>query len=434
VSSAPDLCEPIVGFRAWRVSREGGLMPWSARLAGAWERGVNTASCLVRPGVRGHVAPMRRCSCGIYALADVRDPRLHAAGQAVGAIVAWGEIELHAAGFRAQHALVVALAPPDACEPEHAARLELAARRYGVPLVPLGVLPSAAAEHGRALEFATLLDPERLRTSASGVPSLADAGARGICPDEHLAVEVAAGGVRLSPTSALAAEVTGALEPVAESGLPVQRGDALVRAESVNGDLVLASPFSGIVVEWHARAGLELAPGAWKAEAGAVRWGPGADDAYAHELAGAARRGDPFACCRARWVRAHAGVRTPADVLASLRAARGVRRLATSERTHALVGERLRRALAEPAVARRVSRLPLRVRWRLHSPEAEILIDLTGAAPVVLTGDPRTADVVFSAAAEVADRYFAGRVDLPAALRRREIECSAPWAAALRAE
>lgn len=435
MAGAPDVTEPIVGYRAWRAAADGRLEPWSAYLAGSWEPGVNTARCLARPGVRGHVAPMRRCSCGIYALGDLRDPRLNARGQAVGAIVAWGDVELHATGFRAQHALIVALALPDACELEQARRLGLAAARYGVPLVPLEVLPAAAGEHGRAIGSPASLDRAGARTGTGGVPALADTGARGIAADEHLTVEVAAGGVRLAPTSALAAQVTGAVEPLVERGMPVQRGDALLRAESVTGNLVLPSPLSGLAAEAGDSGALALAPSAWGSEAAAIRWGPGADAAYAHELAVAARRGDPFTRCRAHWLRAHAGVRTAADVVASLRAARAERRFETTAQAEGRIAERLRRALADPALARRVGRLPLRIRWRLHSPEAELLIDLCGERPLVVTGEcAARADIALFAAAETADRYFAGRVDLPAALRRREIQASATLATVLRAD
>lgn len=44
------------------------------------------------------------------------------------------------------------------------------------------------------------------------------------------------------------------------------------------------------------------------------------------------------------------------------------------------------------------------------------------------------ADLVVFLSAETADRYFAGRVDLVAALRRREIQCAGPVSNLLLAE
>ncbi|HEY2636707.1 MAG TPA: hypothetical protein VGI54_04905, partial [Solirubrobacteraceae bacterium] len=104
MSDAPDFAEPLIGFRAWRL--EGGrLCAWSAA-TGPWSFDVTEAACCYKP----HAAPYPGCSCGLYALADPRDRRLWQHGQVVGAIVAWGAVELHRSGFRAEKARVVALA------------------------------------------------------------------------------------------------------------------------------------------------------------------------------------------------------------------------------------------------------------------------------------------------------------------------------------
>lgn len=72
---APDLIEPIVGYRAWRyTAREravqlfpitvtdlGGQNAWE----GAWSGSVR-ASCPTDEGT--HLAPDERCSCGFYAM------------------------------------------------------------------------------------------------------------------------------------------------------------------------------------------------------------------------------------------------------------------------------------------------------------------------------------------------------------------------------
>ena len=61
-----------------------------------------------------HAPPVADCMCGLYALTDPADRRLDfRADQAVGAIAAWGDLEVHRTGFRAEHACVTALALPD---------------------------------------------------------------------------------------------------------------------------------------------------------------------------------------------------------------------------------------------------------------------------------------------------------------------------------
>lgn len=196
--SPSDVAEPLIGFRAWHVTRDGQLVPWSASGAGAWVAGVNTAVCLARPGVRGHVAPVRRCSCGLYALMNSRDHRLQPLTQAVGAIVAWGDVELHETGFRAQSALIVALAVPAGCDAAHRQRLERAATYYGVPLVPLDALAAVAQEFGRTVQPGWFTGDTETERHLGGAPDLSDVGVEGIALHHHLEARVVNVGVRLS--------------------------------------------------------------------------------------------------------------------------------------------------------------------------------------------------------------------------------------------
>jgi len=73
----------------------------------------------------------------------------------VGAIAAWGEIEVYAAGFRAEYAAVIALVQPSRSTGPPA-RLRAAARRYRVRLV------SPADIEAEAREFALPLPDEVL--------------------------------------------------------------------------------------------------------------------------------------------------------------------------------------------------------------------------------------------------------------------------------
>lgn len=400
---------------------------------------MNTARCLKEPRVTGHVAPMRRCSCGLYALSDHCDRRLHADGQAVGAIAAWGDIELHATGFRAQHAMIVALGVPSRCSAAHRDRLRRASEHYSVPLVAMHALPAAAGEYGRPLQWEDVASPGVRRPAAAAPPRLDDVGVVGIATSHHVQLEVLSTGVRLTLTAAVADEIRGRPFIVPEPGTEIRRDDVLVQAESDGGPLSLPTPLSGQVVavaDGHdpTRHLLELVPTLWIDEARVVDWSAGARRAYAVEVAHARRLRDPFAERRTRWLRAHAGVRSPGQVLEALRALREAPRFASEHDVYEQVADRLRAALVDDSVAPRVSRMPLRLLWRLHDSDAEILIDLTGARPVVSCGTTEGADLVVLAPAEVADRYFSGRIDLAAALRRREVQCAGPVSGLLCAE
>src|SRR4051794_12696561 len=145
---APDFLQAVVGYRAWHVEDDGLLRPWTFT-ALPWTAGANRAVCA--RDVR-HAPPVADCMCGLYALTDPGDRRLDfRADQAVGAIAAWGDLEVHRSGFRAEHACVVALALPDRAGHEQRVALERAAERYCVPLVPAEQLSAEALRHGAPL-------------------------------------------------------------------------------------------------------------------------------------------------------------------------------------------------------------------------------------------------------------------------------------------
>jgi len=84
--------------------------------------------------------------CGLHALHDPGDGRLKLGHPAVGAIAAWGEIEVYAEGFRAEYASVIALVHQPSRSMGPPARVREAARRYGVRLVSLAALEAEASE------------------------------------------------------------------------------------------------------------------------------------------------------------------------------------------------------------------------------------------------------------------------------------------------
>lgn len=136
---APDLFEPLLGYRYWRVGADGTLRCLISN--DRWDPGPNQAHCWRK----GHDAPGRMCTCGFNALHDVPEMRRSEHRNTVlGAIAAWGDIQVHRLGFRAEFASVVALADGGVTRSASRRRLARAADRYGVELAPVGELAHVA--------------------------------------------------------------------------------------------------------------------------------------------------------------------------------------------------------------------------------------------------------------------------------------------------
>jgi hypothetical protein len=155
----PDLIEPVIGYRQWRL-HDGAL--WSPYFEMRWRRGVNTAHCAA-PGSHPEGAPAHACSCGLHAWYRPC-PRLGSAAASdlvAGAIVVWGAVELHPTGLRAQHAMVVALALPLASRAKRRRVCEVASA-LEVAAVPARRLAAAARACVRPVAR-TLVPPRRAR-------------------------------------------------------------------------------------------------------------------------------------------------------------------------------------------------------------------------------------------------------------------------------
>lgn len=176
VERAPDLIEPLIGYRLFRVGEDGELFsPFWRQPMQLFARGRNEARCLRRRfslndwiwhGFRHHPAgapaPAPGCSCGLYAYHDPEldhDDRTWIEGREVwAAVVASGQAELYNRGFRAQELEIVALCPTNANPPSYD-QICRAAKRYQVPWVrTLSELRAHALEHG-APAPAALLPP-----------------------------------------------------------------------------------------------------------------------------------------------------------------------------------------------------------------------------------------------------------------------------------
>lgn len=112
VSDVPLVAGPIYGLRSWRVSG-----PRAAERLVAPHRGTQwpvggellEAEC---PATLGHAPPEPGCGCGVHAWHPTHGAARRACGyrrEIPGIVEAWGAVELHADGFRAQRGRPYAL-------------------------------------------------------------------------------------------------------------------------------------------------------------------------------------------------------------------------------------------------------------------------------------------------------------------------------------
>jgi len=141
--SAPDLIEPVVGFRLWRLCDDGLRSIASDYL---WDAAEVWATCLASE----HPAPAHVCDCGIYAWYTPCKRTAATADYVTGALVLWGHIEAHETGMRGERARIVALALP-LLHGRKRRRLIAVADRFGVPAVPHRALRPIARVHGSPL-------------------------------------------------------------------------------------------------------------------------------------------------------------------------------------------------------------------------------------------------------------------------------------------
>lgn len=165
--------ESVIGFRTWRVhqSGDGKLLPYGLVTAPPWRPGVNKAFCyrynphpmtmmytqeVPPPAHEPDTAPLTECKCGFHAYHDLHPRRWElsrvssgAVFRVVGAIEAWGCLQVHHAGFRARFARILALEIPS--HSVDARLAEKAAKAYDVPFLEPEFLVLEAERHGRSL-------------------------------------------------------------------------------------------------------------------------------------------------------------------------------------------------------------------------------------------------------------------------------------------
>ena len=142
----PDLLAPLSAFRDWRVAADGLYsprtgVPWVTRVMRA-ECRPQTAENLVRPR---HRAPGHECGCGIHAYFEPSDEASKVSCAGVSGIVSvWGDVEIHAAGLRAEFARVEALGVYSRWTERQKAAVERIAASLDVDVVDLYDLDGAA--------------------------------------------------------------------------------------------------------------------------------------------------------------------------------------------------------------------------------------------------------------------------------------------------
>jgi hypothetical protein len=145
----PDLIEPIIGWRFWRVDKLGRLMSMNggknASIAPRWAgREPLVAECNV--GADKHpqhgISPSENCTCGIYSsntletLFDYIED-LESAATLFGRTRNWGKVIRHQTGIRSQYSYpesIYAVGVPDT---DRADQLSIVEQRYGIPVTIL---------------------------------------------------------------------------------------------------------------------------------------------------------------------------------------------------------------------------------------------------------------------------------------------------------
>lgn len=268
-TQSPDFAEPLLGYRVWVLDRMGHLRAVIVDTE-RWRSGVNEATCWAN---KAHHAPHPGCGCGFNALHRAPHDYLGDAGHALGAIAAWGEIDLYEAGFRASHACVLALAesPRISGSALHAEKLKRASDRYGVPLVSLADLGTIARRYARPVAPAELprrrhrrppaRPPRRIRAVPRAALPAATKG-HGMSIAAHLALSHQGTRTRVGPTPAIAAAVGGELTHRVVRGERLEEGSPLFDLGAGTRRLLCPSPVAGRVTALADPAGADLSQGA----------------------------------------------------------------------------------------------------------------------------------------------------------------------------
>jgi hypothetical protein len=164
---APDLIEPVVGFRNWRILRTGPArgelsspyfpVTWSEPVMRAECRRWRTPEALLDAS---HAAPQPECGCGLRAYHTPTAEFSKVDYRAVSGIVTvWGRIDVGADEMRAELARVEALAVYSRWSRRQREAVQDVAANLGADLVDIRELGEAAAKYGAPPPASLLADP-----------------------------------------------------------------------------------------------------------------------------------------------------------------------------------------------------------------------------------------------------------------------------------
>jgi hypothetical protein len=170
---APDLVQPVIGYRLWRLGDDALYSPYVEE---RWGRGVHAAVCRAERGDHAEAAPAHDCSCGIHAWYEPCPTLSWAATRhlVAGAIALWGDMELHPFGMRAARGMIVALALPPWNGPKPRRIVEMA-NALDVEVVPARRLEAVALTHGAPVPDGMAPEPRASRAAYAVEQRLAEA-------------------------------------------------------------------------------------------------------------------------------------------------------------------------------------------------------------------------------------------------------------------
>lgn len=158
-SVAPDLTAPVVGFRNWRIMRDGPRrgqlsspfipIAWSAPMLRAECRRFGCAEDLLEAP---HAAPEPACGCGIcaYHSPTTEFSKVDYLGVS-GIVTVWGRVVADDDGMRAEQVRIAALGLYSRWTRRQRQAVREVADLFGVDVVDLAELGAAAGDYGETL-------------------------------------------------------------------------------------------------------------------------------------------------------------------------------------------------------------------------------------------------------------------------------------------
>lgn len=141
----------VIGFRSWRINPATlGLDGPVSHVEWPPDRHLKAECVPVHVNPRNpdpHLTPDAECGCGLYAYHGVHDATENYCMNTtavVGVGVFWGRIQVHTAGFKAQHGRILAISDYHKTkhndELDRIGLIEGVVERYSIPVIPTDLL------------------------------------------------------------------------------------------------------------------------------------------------------------------------------------------------------------------------------------------------------------------------------------------------------